>query len=622
MRRGGRPSARGRRANREAVNPAAQSMEEHAPGSIAELIGLLENGDKLDDEKLAMAAEALQSMAKNTANKNKVREAGGIQLLVTHGLLRSGRGEVASLAAVGALQNLARGSELNKEAIREAKAIPALIALLARGADSDAAQDALETLEELATNLPANGEAIIAAGGVTAVADICNNASPGSRSLTLAISALFQIARASYSACVTVGSAGVEIKLLGLLAAPATSRTTKMLLLELFALLASLHKNRHALVSAGGVQTILCALESTGDANGRSFEACRACDALEGLAQINGALGIVETQRLVLALYSALVAQRSAQPLAGDEGKKEYARTVYEAEVDRMEIISRGQAVLKAGLRYAIPGSPGKANCVVLPKMSASVNLNQPGVMDVFGDAKEAMAAAAAAHVGKEVESRDAAMAMVPAACSDSPQRAAGSDGSTTAAVATVEDNGASGAAGAGTTGGSDGSGSAVPPPGALQTRRPSMQVTDGISPPERGFLNAAMQLFKSGGVSIDKLEALLGELFVVLKGIAERALSAALSLPGDATLVYYTLQLSRALPVRAQVLETAQQFLDSRPVEKAALEAAEGSSARRSAASSRFGRVALISRMGGVAVKKAGASRAAWALPAVADTT
>jgi len=97
------------------------------------------------------------------AARDAVREAGAIPPLVA--LLWSGaESEVAAIAA-DALGNLAI-NEANLNAIREAGAIPPLVALLWTGAESEAATIAADALENLACGNPTNKDAIREAGAI------------------------------------------------------------------------------------------------------------------------------------------------------------------------------------------------------------------------------------------------------------------------------------------------------------------------------------------------------------------------------------------------------------------------------------------------------------------------
>ena len=117
-------------------------------------------------EAPARAAFELFNLAANAANQDRIREAGGIPLLVT--LLAGGSGP----AAAGALWNLAENNASNQDAIREAGGIPPLVALLAAAASLEQPAAAAATrgntvgaLANLAANA-ANQDAIREAGGI------------------------------------------------------------------------------------------------------------------------------------------------------------------------------------------------------------------------------------------------------------------------------------------------------------------------------------------------------------------------------------------------------------------------------------------------------------------------
>ena len=113
------------------------------------------------------AAGALQNLAStDPTNQDAIREAGAIPPLVA--LLHAGAESKAAESAAGALWNLAN-NPTNRDAIREAGAIQSLVALLHAGAESTAAENAALALSNLAANNPTNQDAIVAAvtGAVT-----------------------------------------------------------------------------------------------------------------------------------------------------------------------------------------------------------------------------------------------------------------------------------------------------------------------------------------------------------------------------------------------------------------------------------------------------------------------
>ena len=105
----------------------SSDMPSSVPGSIAGLLSLL---NSTTPEELADAADNVQSIAQDKATKDMVREAGGIPLLAK---ALQQDGSLQQQAAVGALQNLCRGNQQNKNAMREADVIQPLVEIVAAG---------------------------------------------------------------------------------------------------------------------------------------------------------------------------------------------------------------------------------------------------------------------------------------------------------------------------------------------------------------------------------------------------------------------------------------------------------------------------------------------------------
>ena len=118
------------------------------------------------------AARALRNMANdNVANKDAIREAGGVAPLVE--LLKAGAQSKAAEYAAGALCNMAIGNAANKDAIREAGGVAPLVELLKAGAQSKAAEHAAGALQpNMTCNNAANRDAICMAGGVAPLVEL------------------------------------------------------------------------------------------------------------------------------------------------------------------------------------------------------------------------------------------------------------------------------------------------------------------------------------------------------------------------------------------------------------------------------------------------------------------
>ena len=127
--------------------------------SIAAHVLALGQGDKL------AAARALADLAREPANQDAIREAGGVDPLVA--LVREGTPEQQKWAA-WALGNLANGNAANQDAIRAAGGVHALVWLVRKGVPIQQ-EWAAPALLSLAFGSAANQDAIRAAGGLSSV---------------------------------------------------------------------------------------------------------------------------------------------------------------------------------------------------------------------------------------------------------------------------------------------------------------------------------------------------------------------------------------------------------------------------------------------------------------------
>ena len=113
----------------------------------------------------SVAASALLTLSRTSDTAlDAIREAGAIPALVA--LLHAGAESEAAERAADALWFLALDNPTNQDAIREAGAIPALVALLHAGAESEAAKSAAGVLWNLADDNRTNQDAIREAGAI------------------------------------------------------------------------------------------------------------------------------------------------------------------------------------------------------------------------------------------------------------------------------------------------------------------------------------------------------------------------------------------------------------------------------------------------------------------------
>ena len=120
-------------------------------GNIAKLLGLLDSWQDGEVADKVVAADQIQSLARDPAVKELVREKNGFPMLVAP--LEAGPSSDLATTSAGALQNLAR-NKLNKDAVREAGGIPALVVLLERGGLGSDAAEVASTEPSISLNLP------------------------------------------------------------------------------------------------------------------------------------------------------------------------------------------------------------------------------------------------------------------------------------------------------------------------------------------------------------------------------------------------------------------------------------------------------------------------------------
>ena len=172
-------------------------------GGIDLLVSLLKLGPC---RASAQAAAALTHLAHSAANRDAIRESGGIALLVAL-LTQPQQGSSPSLLlqppydwletatnAAAALRNLTHNNSDNQDAIREARGVEPLIGLLSQGASSSAASRAADALGGLARNTHrANQIAIREAGGIEQLVTLLH-AQPIGEAATKAAGALKHLA--------------------------------------------------------------------------------------------------------------------------------------------------------------------------------------------------------------------------------------------------------------------------------------------------------------------------------------------------------------------------------------------------------------------------------------------
>ena len=569
------------------------------PGSIAGLLSLL---NSTTPEELADAADNVQSIAQDKATKDMVREAGGIPLLAK---ALQQDGSLQQQAAVGALQNLCRGNQQNKNAMREADVIQPLVEIVAAGFVSATEEDvdgyaeealeALETLEELTFKHKANGTAVVEVNGVNPIAEVFVRMPRKSRATKTAGAALLNIARGTEAACAAVGNADDVPATLVELINTAPSKLAQGLAFELLSVLAAVEANLKPLRPT--LSPLLDALEKTAAA-GQSWEACRSAEALLGIAKDVEAFDVADIVRIVLRIAATMPKGGSASP-AGP--KKPILKSAgppvsSEKELERQQLLMRLQAVLAANIA---------AHAALTP----AVTQEEPQVYEEeFVDPLQAAVEAASQGNAFSGMRRRLSWGSVPKPPDKPPEDEPSSEAPEGDPTASRRSSIVAHRA---------------------QSRRGSLtafQAFVQLNPAEKGLLDGATQLAKKGARpheilderarvvaianNVAQLEEAFGEeTFKTLKEVAERALRVAMQ-RDDVVTAFGTMALARALSIPQDTIEAADEFLKANPEEVAGLEAAEAepdSARKKKAGRKGMGLKAAAMAAGGVG----GAARA-----------
>ena len=243
-------------------------------GSVPPLVSLLTGRS----EAAASAVCALANLAcGNESNKEAIREAGGIPLLVT--LLTEGAESETVGSAASALRNLTCGSDSNRKAIREAGGIPALVALLRE--ETAVATSAVGALGNLA-HLDSNREAIRQAGGIPMLRALLSGGVDLEATLT-ATDVLRSIAFNNNTNREAIREAGCIPPLVALLRKGAGSEAATNAAAVLDSIATDNSTNREAIREAGAILPLVALL----GAGAKSQAGRNAVDALKTIAQDN-----------------------------------------------------------------------------------------------------------------------------------------------------------------------------------------------------------------------------------------------------------------------------------------------------------------------------------------------
>jgi len=251
----------------EAVRPA-----------IPSLVQLL----KLSGGASVAASTLLRLSDTSDTARDAIREAGAIPLLVA--LLHAGAESEAAENAAGALGSLADDNRTNQDAIREAGAIPPLVALLHAGAESDAAKIAACALWILARYNRTNQDAIREAGAIPPLVALLH-AGAESEAAESAAGALWILAGNNRTNRDAIREAGAIPPLVALLHAGAESEAAENAAGALGNLAYNNPTNQGAIREAGAIPLLVALLHAGAESEAAKIAAC----ALRNLACNNPA---------------------------------------------------------------------------------------------------------------------------------------------------------------------------------------------------------------------------------------------------------------------------------------------------------------------------------------------
>ena len=529
------------------IAPGASSItdENSAPGSIASILGLLHSATP---EELQDAANQLQSLCRDPNAKDLAREGGSIALLVAP--LQDGN-EATVEAAIGALQNVIRGNALNKDATVDANAISPLIAIFREAPQSDLALEALETLQELSSDHPAASIAVVNARGIGPIASLLTIAPAASRAKKLALETLLNLARSADTACTAIcATPGVGEAILAVLAT-SPAPYAKLIAIDLFATLACARDvaKRQALVEDLPVATSLIDAMWDASEKGRPFEACRAADALAGVARVSGACDESHVSRLLLFMWH--VRPMDCFGLVGGSSEASHE----EVEVNKRQLLVRQRAVLTSALslRARRQGKCQGVDTAAAGEETATEMAKEDGA------AEEGANEGASQSGGADDESASVMAGVARGLLAGFNEAAADADADSAAAPAA---DGSGGDAVADGGGGDAG-------PAVLSVHRGG----SGPTTAEQGLLDGLRHLLVRKNADEAKLLFVLeADLFTAARTAAERACLAAMR-EHDLLALVQTRAVAEAVGAAAEILEPVADFITERAGEASAME-------------------------------------------------
>jgi len=217
---------------------------------VQRLVNTLRSGFQ---ERQVQAAMELRNLASEVVNKDVIRQAGGIQILLH--LLDSGHTNILTTVCAETLACLAADDQDNREAIRAASGIRKLVGLLSAGPEADCTHRALLALR-IVIDRESDRIAILKAGGVPKLVSLLT-AGPDSEITEYAAAALGNLAAGGHALKDAIRGAGGIEPLVSLLREGPNEISAELAAVALRNMALQNTANKEAIMAAGGLQPLL-----------------------------------------------------------------------------------------------------------------------------------------------------------------------------------------------------------------------------------------------------------------------------------------------------------------------------------------------------------------------------
>mmetsp|Transcript_25237 Transcript_25237/g.70594 ORF Transcript_25237/g.70594 Transcript_25237/m.70594 type:complete len:1463 (-) Transcript_25237:203-4591(-) len=243
-----------------------------------------------EERTVANTAAALRFLAVNARNRDAIREAAALPLLVE--LLSLEPGSNATVQAAAALTNLSRKKRSNMIAIAEAGGVPPLVRLLWQGPTSEAAVFSLSALTNLAYT-SANRDIIRESGGIPAMVHLmetcCSSVASHGPLLSQVVAVLGNLAGTSRNR-EAIREAKALPLMVRLVSSPASPPEIVGLSVSALTLLALSHANAEAICREGVVPPLVGFLSNELQSQDLAFKAAEAIRVLSSAPNNRAAL--------------------------------------------------------------------------------------------------------------------------------------------------------------------------------------------------------------------------------------------------------------------------------------------------------------------------------------------